>query len=154
MRKKKTLSKEETFLLELELVYSENKVLVVENQEGYISFETIKESTMDLTEGVSILINKLDNEDSIWNTEIKKLYRISPEKTLYWLSGGDAEWGKMTNYKKPWCECMNIFKDEFGDSIIEIAENASKLSDIRNYFKKYLNLPVLYDFALSKNLIK
>ena len=35
-----------------------------------------------------------------------------------------------------------------------IVKKSKTLLDIRNAFVKYLNLPVLYNFAISKNLIR
>ena len=60
----------------------------------------------------------------------------------------------LNHYNRPWCDCYLEFQEEFGFLIINIIKKSKKLSDIRNGFMKYLNLPVLYNFAISKNMVK
>jgi hypothetical protein len=79
---------------------------------------------------------------------------ITPEKSLYWLSGGNNEWNSLKNYNKSWCDCYLDFQEEFGFLIVNIVKKSKTLLDIRNAFVKYLNLPTLYNFAISKNMIK
>ena len=38
--------------------------------------------------------------------------------------------------------------------IIKIIKDSKKLSEVRDGFIKYLNLPIIYDFAMSRNLLK
>jgi len=77
-----------------------------------------------------------------------------PEKIGEKLSGGDKEWRTMEYYNTPWCDCYLDFQTEFGLKIINIIKKSKTLGDIRDYYIEYLNLPILYDFALSKNLLK
>ena len=94
-------------------------------------------------------------DDPIWKTEIKiETDEIFPEKSLYWLSGGDEEWIKLENYTDPWNECYSYFEEEFGNMIIQAVKDSRTLLDIRNFFTKHLNLPILYDFAIKMNLVK
>ena len=79
---------------------------------------------------------------------------ITPEKSLFWLTGGYSEWRTLTHYNKPWCECYLEFQEEFGFLIVNIVKKSKTLSDIRNGFQKYLNLPTLYDFAISRDFIR
>ena len=96
---------------------------------------------------------KIDN--SIWSKEINfDCEFLDPRKCLYWLTGGDNEWIKLHNYNKPWIECENQFVEEYEFVIRWIVKKSKNLQDIKNGFIEHLNLPVLYDFALSKNLIK
>jgi hypothetical protein len=49
----------------------------------------------------------------------------------------------------------NFFISKTVDSLfIKIIKDSKKLSEVRDGFIKYLNLPVIYDFAMSKNLLK
>jgi hypothetical protein len=57
----------------------------------------------------------------------------------------------MNNYKKAWSEISLDFQEEFGLRIISILKKSKTMRDIRDGFLKYLNLPILYEFALEKN---
>jgi hypothetical protein len=132
-------------------------ILNVSKQENEYFFEIGLESTTDVAEAVSILMRKVEWNDSIWNMELDKkiIYEnITPEKSLFWLSGGDYEWSTLEHYNRPWCDCYLDFQEEFGFLIINIIKKSKKMSDIRDGFMKYLNLPTLYNFAISKNMIK
>jgi len=119
-------------------------------------FEIGKELTTDIAEAVSLLIRECDSNDQIWEVEIKDINTedITPEKSLYWLSGGYKEWKTLENYNRPWCDCYLDFQEEFGFTILNIVNRSKTLGDVREYFIENLNLPVLYDFALSKDLVR
>jgi len=119
-------------------------------------FEIGTEITNDVAEAVSILMKKTSSDDPIWRTEVNKksLDGILPEKTLYWLSGGDKEWRTLDNYLEPWSNCYSYYEEEFGKLIIEAVEKSKTLADIRDYFIKYLNLPILYDFAIKIDIVR
>ena len=101
-------------------------------------------------------MRKVDWNDGIWDMELEDINidNITPEKSLFWLTGGYVEWRTLENYNKPWCDCYLDFQEEFGMLIFNIVKRNKKLKEIRNNYYKYLNLPILYDFALSKNMIK
>lgn len=132
----------------------DTRKISIEGNEWF--FEIGKELTTDITEAVSILMRECDNNDQVWDIEIKKINTsdITPEKCLYWLTGGHKEWKSLENYNKPWCDCYLEFQEEFGLVILNAIRLSNTLGDVRNYFIDNLNLPVLYDFALSKNLIR
>jgi hypothetical protein len=119
-------------------------------------FEIGKELTTDIAEAVSLLVRDCDVNDQVWDVEIKDINTedITPEKSLYWLSGGNKEWKSLENYNRPWCDCYLDFQEEFGFSILNIVSRSKTLGDVRKHFIENLNLPVLYDFALSRNLIR
>jgi hypothetical protein len=132
-------------------------ILNVSKQENEYFFEIGGEATTDVAEAVSILMRKVQWNDPIWDMNIDKkiVYEdITPEKSLFWLSGGNAEWKTLNHYNRPWCDCYLEFQEEFGFLIINIIKKSKKLSDIRAGFIKYLNLPVLYNFAISKDMVK
>jgi hypothetical protein len=84
------------------------KELRVTKEGNEYFFEIGPEMTSDLAEAVSILMRKSDWNDPIWNTAIDKkmIYEnITPEKALYWLSGGYKEWNSLDHYNQPWCDC-------------------------------------------------
>lgn len=133
----------------------EDETLNITKENDYLVFEIGNDMTTDLAEAVSILMRKVDWNDSIWNMKInRKSKKIKSEKALFWLSGGDIEWFKLNNYNDCWSRCSVEFNDEFGFLIESIVNKANTLKEIRNGFVKYLNLPILYDFAISKNMIK
>ena len=119
-------------------------------------FEIGKELTTDIAEAVSLLVRECDSNDQIWEVEIKDINTedITPEKSLYWLSGGYKEWKSLENYNRPWCDCYLDFQEEFGFTILNSVNRSKTLGDVREYFIENLNLPVLYDFALSKDLVR
>jgi hypothetical protein len=120
-------------------------------------FEIGADMTSDLAEAVSILMRKVDWNDPIWYTDIDKkmIYEnITPSKSLYWLSGGYNEWKSLENYNRPWCDCCLDFQEEFGFLVVSIIKNSKNLIEVRNGFMKYLNLPILYNFAISKNMVR
>ena len=112
--------------------------------------------TSDLAEAISILLTTLDYNHPIWKLQIDNLdlEAIVPEKALYWLSGGHKEWSTLEHYAKTWSECYLDFQEEFGFMIIRSLKKSKNFEEIRDYFLKYMNLPILYDFAISKNLIR
>jgi hypothetical protein len=67
---------------------------------------------------------------------------------------GQIDPSELEHYEKTWSDCYLIFQEEFGISIMNIIKKSKKLKDIREEFKRCLNLPIIYDFALSQNLIK
>lgn len=134
-----------------------HEVLKVTKEADVYFFEIGNETTCDLAEAVAILMRKADWNDNIWNTEIDKEINVedlTPEKALFWLTGGYSEWRTLNNYAKPWCDCYLDFQEEFGFIIVNIVKKSKTLLDIRNGFVKYLNLPTLYNFAISREMIK
>jgi hypothetical protein len=130
-------------------------LIKIDKEYDQFYFEIGSEMTTDIAEAVAIVMSqKNKNADNFWNIEIKDInyYNIRPELTLYWLSGGDWEWKLQNNYKKSWQECGIIFQEKFGMTIISILKKSKTLGDIRNEFRKKLNLGILYEFALQNKL--
>lgn len=136
-------------------VYNDDIIKVSKDGNGYF-FEIGKEMSTDIAEAVTIMMREIEYNDPIWNIQLNDiiLEDITPEKALFWLSGGNEEWKTLEHYNKPWCDCYLDFQEEFGFLIINIIKRSKKLKDIRDNFIKYLNLPTLYDYAVSKNMIK
>lgn len=149
MRRKKTL-------LEKNKIIYDNNTIKISREENEWFFEIGEEVTSDLAEGVSLLLRKCHSNDPIWKMYIKDINidNIRSEKSLYWLSGGDKEWKLLENYNKPWCECYLIFKEEYDSLVINIINKSQTLEEVRKHFIEYLNISILYEYALSKNLIK
>lgn len=150
MKRKKELLKSE-----LDSVFVSKK-LVIKKEGNEWFFEIGKEMTNDLSEAVTIMMRVCKPDDSAWDIKVSNtdIENITPEKSLFWLTGGSQEWKNLENYNRPWCDCYLDFQEEFGFMIIKIIKDSKKLSDIRDGFIKYLNLPIIYDFAMSKNLLK
>ena len=140
-----------------DVVFIDDKLVVSRDESGCL-FEVGKEVTNDVAELVSMLIKNKDWNNSIWDTELSEIgnviSEISPERSLFILTGGYQEWSNLEHYNRPWCDCYLDFQEEFGFLVINIVKRAKKLSDIRDGFLKYLNLPVLYDFAISRNFVR
>ena len=133
-----------------------NGIVRVTKEEGTYFFEIGNELTSDVAEAVALLMRKVDWNDSIWDMELEGIRtdEITPEKPLFWLTGGYSEWRTLENYNKPWCDCYLDFQEEFGILIINIIKKSKSFKEIRDNFNKYLNLPILYNFAVSKDMIR
>lgn len=133
---------------------SDNFIKLVPTQEQTF-FEFDNFVSEDVAEVVAIMMRKKDVENSFWTQRIQKNdINVEPRKCLYWLSGGDREWVKLSNYRKPWNEVEEDFENEFKYLIKWIINRSNTLGEIRDNFIKYLNLPIIYEFALDKNIIK
>lgn len=150
MKRKKELVKSES-----DLIFFNGKILIQKSIDSY-SFELGREITNDVAEAVSILMKMDVLDEEIWNIEVNNidLENIVPAKCLYWLTGGYEEWNNLENYKTPWSECYLDFQEEFGFLIINIIKKSKNLSDIKKGFIKYLNLPTIYDFAISLDIVR
>ena len=49
-------------------------------------------------------------------------------------------------------DCSLEYQEEFGLKVISILKKSKTMRDIKNGFLKYLNLPILYEFALEKEI--
>ena len=138
-------------------VYNSTIVRITKEEDTYF-FEIGNELTSDVAEAVALLMRKVDWNDEIWNLDLEGINlnaeNITPEKALFWLTGGSSEWRTLENYNRPWCDCYLDFQEEFGMLIFNIVKRNKKLKEIRSCYSKYLSLPILYDFAISKNMIK
>jgi hypothetical protein len=136
-------------------IYSNNMVRI-SKEENENFFEIGKDFTADLAEAIAIMMRKKELSNStVWNLETTMFNcDISPEKALFWLSGGYTEWRTLEHYNKPWCECFIDFQEEFGFLIVNIIKRSKTLKDVRDGFIKHLNLPILYNFAISKDITK
>jgi hypothetical protein len=149
MKKRKTVVSEALFT-----VYSDEKIKI-SKLDKELFFEIGKEVTSDLAEAVVLMTSLFESNDKIWNLKLEvDEKKIEPSKSLFWLTGGFVEWRSLENYNRPWCDCYIDFQEEFGTLLVNIVKKSQNLSEIRDGFNKYLNLPILYDFAISKKLIK
>jgi hypothetical protein len=151
MKRKRTLLKE----IGTKIIYDNNTIIISREGNEWF-FEIGKELTTDLGEAVSLLLRSCDANDPIWKLEIRDIDTdsISPEKSLYWLTGGEREWKTLEHYNRPWCDCYLDFQEEFGFLVMSIIKRSKTLDEMRKHFIEYLSLPVLYDFALSKKLLR
>jgi len=131
-----------------------NNTIKITKEDNLYFFEIGKELTDDIGEAVSILMTKYDDNHPLWDITYENVENITPGKSLFWLSGGYNEWRLLENYNTPWSECNSIFTEEYSELITQIIKRSKSLREIKDNFIKYLNLPILYDFALGKNLIK
>ena len=137
------------------LISDSSVMKISEEVTGQTFFEIGNEVTTDVAEAVAIMMRNPRIDSSVWDKQLSfNLDSIAPEKSLYWLSGGDNEWVTLQNYNTPWSRCYLEFQEEFGYMVISIIRKSKSLGDIRDGFIKYLNLPVLYELALSKNLTR
>ena len=137
-----------------DLILNDSFVRVTKFDNQYF-FEIGKEITSDLGEAVAILMRNNTEDNLIWELEVVDMnVDIEPDKALFWLTGGYKEWGSLEHYNRPWADSYIDFQEEFGFIVYNSVKRAKKLNDIKKAYLKYLNLPILYDFAISKNLIR
>jgi len=131
-------------------------ILKISKEDNKYYFEIGSEITCDVSEAVAMMMSRIDWNSEIWSLDITDfdMSLVVPERTLFWLSGGNTEWRSLDNYNRPWCDCYLDFQEEFGVLVYNIVEKSKKMVDIRNSFVRYLNLPLLYDFALSKDFVR
>lgn len=134
--------------------YESPEVIIVKESSGEFFFEVGNEITTDISEAVAIMINKISKNSEVWNLENNFNKDIHPEKPIYWLSGGHKEWRSLEHYKKPWREYNHLLVEEYGDLVKKIIKKSKTLGEIRDNFLKYMNLSIIYEFALDKEMIK
>jgi len=136
-------------------VYVDDIVKISKEENEYF-FEIGKDLTSDIAEAVSIMMRTIDWNNPVWDLEINDIdySNVMPDKSLFWLSGGYEEWRILENYNKPWCECYLEFQEEYGVLIMNIIKRSKTLKEIRVNFLKHLSLPILYDFAISRNMVR
>lgn len=118
-------------------------------------FEFENYVTEDVAEAVSIMMINKDVDKSFWNQKISNdSITIEPRKSLYWLSGGDREWVKLSNYTKSWIEVEQEYEEEFKFLVKWIINKSKTFGEVRENFIKYLNLPTLYEFAIERGFVK
>ena len=137
------------------IIFNDEKIKISKEGNQWV-FEINNELTTDIAEATALMMRICGKDSFVWEIEIKDINTdvIEPKKSLYWLTGGNNEWKTLPNYKNPWCESYLDFQEQYGVTIINIIKKSKKIGDIRNQFIKKLNLPTLYEFSLSKNLIK
>ena len=141
---------------EIDFLLKNNSVQISEGADNCLFFEVNDICTTDICEAVALMMRCGVTDSSVWKRNITKNLDIDhtdPRNCLYWLSGGDDEWNKRTFYKRPWNECDLIFQEEFGVTVLIILKKSKTLNDVKSGFMKFLNLPVFYEFCLSRNLI-
>jgi len=141
---------------EIKSLLSIDSVKVSEGAGNCLFFEVCDICTTDICEAVALMMRSGITDPNIWNKDITKnldLDSVDTRNCLYWLSGGDDEWNKRNYYKRPWNECDLLFQEEFGITILVLLKKSKTLGDIKSGFIKFLNLPIFYEFALSKNII-
>ncbi len=150
------MSKKKLIIKEMEnIVYQSGRIKVCKELNNEMFFEIENELTTDLSEAIAMYINLNIKDTKFLDIEFKiNTNNISPDKTLYWLSGGDKEWLSKNHYSKSWSEVYLEYQKEFGTMIIYIIKNSKTLNDVRNQFLSKMNLLTLYEFALNNGYIK
>jgi hypothetical protein len=152
MKKKRVLTKVKEIT---EVIYASSRVRVSKELNGELFFEIENEITSDLSEAIAIALHKGIIDKEFWKITFNiDINNISPDKALYWLSGGDIEWISKNHYNFNWSEVYLAYQEEFGLSIIDIISNSYNFEEIKKEFLNKLNLSILYEFALENNFVK
>lgn len=114
--------------------------------------------TCDYLESISAIIrNKHINDfTQIWDIKISNEMRdaVNFGSSLYWLSGGDGAWNKQAMYNLRWDEAVDLFIEQYESILIKINEECETLREVREELNKHLNLLNMYEFGLSKDIIR
>lgn len=147
--------KRRKFLLEKEEKVFSNKYLNITNIGNQIIFEMQQHTTTDLAEIVAIMMKNNINDEEFWKLPTSQFDKnIQPDKSIYWLSGGDSEWILLDNYSDTWYNCCNDFCNKWQNLVINSVQNSTTLGDIRKNFTEKLNLLTIYDWAISKGFVR
>jgi hypothetical protein len=117
-------------------------------------FEVDEDVTQDVAEAVSMIMhNRI--EGSFWSIPTDGLAElVDPERALYWLSGGDREWSLLEHYSQPWPSCSQDFRDKWSETVTRIVMQSKTLADIRAGFRRELTLHRIYDWCISRGLVR
>jgi hypothetical protein len=158
LKNNKNKMKRESKIIDKDLVKSNIQVFK-ENNVYYFESNNEKLSnfiTNDYMEAVAAFMKLKDTFDLnyLWDIKVTDEMRenLSVNKTLYWITGGDREWVENKTYKKTWIEYSNIFVKKY-QKRIETIKECKTLGEVRDEFLKHMNLPMIYEFALTKNMI-
>ena len=145
-RRKQTTCSETT-------VYDSPRVKV-HSLDGSFIFEIDEEVTQDAAEAVSMIMhNRI--EGAFWSIPMNgPAEQIVPERALYWLSGGDKEWSLLEHYSMSWPTCCRDFCDKWSEVVHRIVLQSHTLADIREGFRKELGLHRIYDWCISRGLVR
>ena len=153
-------------LMDKNIVINQSGVIIYKEANNTYSFECNNNNnrmkyfiTNDTLEAVSsfIKIKEADLNESIWSIKITQEMKtnINYKKSLYWITGGDYEWSSCdSNYKKDWINCEDVFYNEFTPTLKNIIKEANTLGDIKHALVNNVNLPTIYEFALSEKMLK
>lgn len=130
------------------------QLIINKEKKGQIFYEVGDEITMDIAEAVSIAMLREFPQDWVWQMPITFDKNISPNKSLYWLSGGHKEWKTLSNYKESWSKVGDLFVNKWGDKIKQSVKKSKTLGDIKKYFNKECNFLDIYEFSIKNNLLK
>jgi len=123
-----------------------------------ITIHELKEhiQTFDVFEAVAAIISTSKKIEDIWSIplQLKDFEDIRLGKALYWMSGGNNEWNSCIFYTKPWNECVDVLEDHFTLKITKNFKKCRTLEDVKDLLLKKCSLPLIYDFMLSKDLVK
>ena len=135
------------------ILWRNNKVSII-NIEGQIIFEIRDYTTVDLVEAVVLMAN-ISVKDDVWSLSTNNFDKnIDPEKSLYWLSGGDSEWMTLEHYSESWYNLHQDFSIKWSPIINSIVSESKNLAEIKEELEKRLNLAIIYDWAISRGFTR
>lgn len=148
MKRRKTLLENE------EKIFSSSYLNII-NVGDQMIFEIQQHTTNDLAEAVALMMKNGAHDEEFWKLPTSIFSKdIQSERSLYWLSGGDSEWVFLDNYSDSWYNYCTDFCNRWGSLVMDSIEKSDTLSDIRDSFKKNLNLLAIYDWAIGRGFIR
>ena len=155
------MKKNKLTIIESDPIFFKSKIQIFKESDlYYFECNNIKLSnfiTNDYMEAVAALMKLKDtfDFDNLWEIPISNKMRdnININRSLYWITGGDREWVCNKTYNKTWAEYYEIFVDKYSKRLEKIIDKCETLGEVREEILKYMSLPMVYEFALSKNMV-
>jgi hypothetical protein len=135
------------------VIWEDDRVRIYTLEDKDVIFEVDGDVTLDVAEAVAMMIHR--RVDGPWSLDASTFDRgVSPDRCLYWLSGGDREWSLMEHYCLPWFDCCTDICEKWGDSVRAVVQSASTLGDIRDGLRSTASLPDIYDWCIGRGFAR
>jgi hypothetical protein len=141
-------------IIQNEKIIHESENLIISNCGKFTIFEIKQHTTFDLLEAVVLMMrNSID--DKVFNLPIDLFdININPEKSLYWLSGGDSDWVTNETYIDSWHNLYHEFCSEWCNTLHEIVKQSRTLGQLKDALLERLNFMCIYNWCISKGFVK
>lgn len=99
------------------------------------------DDVVELAAGLNYI--KYKEKNSIRDIRYDKT-ECNPNKSLYWITGGDKVWNNLD-----WYKYSDIINDELSDIIIHIWETSETIGELQDRLLKTLNPARIYELLLK-----
>lgn len=134
-------------------IWESDRVMIYDLDDHGVIFEVDGEVTLDPAEAVAMMMHR--RIDGPWHITLEMpAATVVPERSLYWLSGGDREWALLENYSLPWPTCCPDFCERWGEEVTRVVADSATLGDVRDGFRSALGLHTIYDWCIARGFVR